>query len=123
LPGGKQVSDAYEIISEGAEGASEGGLKQGLEKASIKLGEKIVEHVELHQLEHTLGDSDAGQFVHYINEEEPADNLNDFAVEATKDKIKGALPEAGGEYVSKKMGLEGEEGGHEGGSEGADPAE
>ena len=64
----------------------------------------------MHQLEHSLHGTDAGEFVHYINEEEPAHNLNDFAVEATKDKIKGSLPEAGGEYVSKKMGLEGEEG-------------
>ena len=84
-----------------------------------------MEHVGMHQLEHTLGhESDAGKFVHYINEEgEPAHNLNDFAVDATKDKIKGLAPEQMGDWVKKKAGLEGEEGGHEVGSEGAASAE
>ena len=50
----------------------------------------------MHKLEHTLGhESDAGKFVHYINEEgEPPnhvsiESINDVAVDMTKDKIKG----------------------------------
>ncbi len=121
VPGGRTVADAYEATSEFAEGAAEGGFKQGLEKGGIKVGEKLLEHAMWHGLEHTLGhESDAGKFVHYINEEDHVHNLNDFAVEATKDKIKGLAPEQAGDWVKKKAGLEGEEGGHEGGEGGSE---
>jgi len=71
VPGGRQVSDGYEVLSDFAEGTSEGGLVKGLEKGGIKLGEKYIEHKGMHQLEHSLHGTDAGEFVHYINEEAP----------------------------------------------------
>lgn len=117
VPGGRQVADAYEVTQEFVESAADGKTGQGLTKAGIKIGEKLVEHYTWHTLEHSLGhESDAGKFVHYINEEgEPPEHvsiesLNDVAVDATKDKIKGLAPEQAGDYVKKKAGLEESEG-------------
>jgi hypothetical protein len=125
-PAGKKIADAYDATSEFAESAADGKPGEGIAKAGIKVGEEILEHVGMHTLEHTLGhDSDLGKFVHYVNEEgEPPEHislesLNEVAVDMTKDKIKGLGPEQLGDYVKKKTGLEGSEGG----SEGAEPAE
>ncbi len=133
VPGGRTVADAYEVTSEFAEGAADGGLKEGLEKGGIKVGEKLLEHAMWHGLEHKLGhESDAGKFVHYINQEgEPPthvsiESLNEVAVDATKDKIKGLAPEQAGDYVKKKAGLEESEGGeseHGEHAENSEPAE
>ncbi len=131
VPGGRTVSDAYEVTSEFVESAADGKTGQGLGKAGIKIGEKLVEHYTWHKLEHTLGhESDAGKFVHYINQEgEPPthvsiESINDVMVDATKDKIKGLAPEQAGDYIKKKAGLEESEGEaeHGGHTEGAEPS-
>lgn len=107
VPGGRTVSDVYDVASEFAGSAADGKTGEGLAKGGIKTGQKMLKKALWKGLENKFGgESGAGQFIRYMNQDNgPATTFGQFVEDATKDKVKGAAPDALAGFVKAKTGL------------------